>query len=87
MMLTWRVFSDDNVQGELVTAEKIYINDGNGMIFSVKAVEPEPLPEVTPTVKPKLVKTGKWKPKAPRAAMITLRAYNAGAWSRVELVP
>ena len=84
MMLTWRVFSDDNVQGELVTAEKIYINDGNGMIFSVKACEPEPISEPVPEVKPKAGKKPKWKPKP---AMLTLRAYNAGAWSRVELVP
>ena len=48
MMSTWRVFSDDHVLGELVTAEKIFINEGNGLIFSVAAVVPEEPPPPLP---------------------------------------
>ena len=82
MMLTWRVFSDDNVQGELVTAERMFINSGNGLIFSVRdpnTPEPIPAPVDTKALPAK-------KPKRKIVIMITLRAYNAGAWSRVELV-
>ncbi len=82
MMLTWRVYSDDHVKGELVAAEKLFINAGV-LMFSVKEAEPEPVavPEVVAPAKPG---KRKWKPKP---QMQTLRAYNASAWSRVELVP
>ena len=87
MMLTWRVFSDDNVQGELVTAERMFINSGNGLIFSIRDPNaPELLPQPPTPVDAMKVVPYK-KPKRKMLVMITLRAYNAGAWSRVELVP
>ena len=84
MMLTWRVFSDDNVQGELVTAERMFINSGNGLIFSVKppASDVDPEPEA-----PKPAKSSSFaKKKKKPLIMITLRAYNAGAWTKLEMV-
>ena len=80
-MLTWRVYSDDHVKGELVAAEKLFINAGV-LMFSVKEAEPEPVAAVE--VAPAKPGKRKWKPKA---QMQTLRAYNAGAWTRVEWVP
>ena len=84
MMLTWRVFSDDNVQGELVTAERMFINSGNGLIFSIR--DPH-APELLPQPPVDAIKVVPYKkPKRKMLVMITLRAYNAGAWTKLEMV-
>ena len=81
-MLTWRVFSDDNVQGELVTAERMFINSGNGLIFSIR--DPHAAPEAPLSPFEKAALTTK-KPKRKPLVMITVRAFNTGGWHDLKL--
>ena len=78
MMLTWRVFSDEHPAGELLHAERMFINTGNGLLFSIP-------PPTSESVAPKATAAVVKKTRGP-AQMITVRAYNAHAWHRVELV-